>query len=96
MNHDQTGALQVRQQIVDLFLAVNIVIAARGAERHADAHAHAGDVVPAAHLLGGFLGFQIEIDDVFQSARIMKTEFAIENNFKLPPRAGEWLIPKSE
>ena len=51
-------------QVVHLFLAVNFVIAARGAERHADAHAHFGNVAPAADFLGGLLRFQIEINNV--------------------------------
>ncbi len=37
---DEIGALQIRDEVVHLLLAVNFVIAARGAERDADAHAH--------------------------------------------------------
>jgi hypothetical protein len=62
---DEIGALQILEEAVHLFLAVNCVIAAPGAERHADAHAHAIDVAPAAHFLGGLLRFEIEINNVF-------------------------------
>jgi hypothetical protein len=53
-------------------------------------------VVPAAHFLGGLLRFQIEIDNIFQGARLMKTSFAMENNFKLLPDTKKLLNPKSE
>jgi hypothetical protein len=46
-------------------------------------------VTPAADFLRGFLGFQIEINNIFQGVRFMKTSFAAENNFKLPPDAGK-------
>jgi hypothetical protein len=46
-------------------------------------------VAPTADFLGGFLGLQIEINNIFQDARFMKTVFAAENNFKLPPDAGK-------
>jgi hypothetical protein len=46
-------------------------------------------VAPAADFLGGFLRFEIEINNIFQGARFMKAAFAAENNFKLPPDAGK-------
>lgn len=62
---DQIRALQFRDQIADGFFVENFVFAARRAVSHADAHAHFGNVVPAADFISGFLRFQIEIDDVF-------------------------------
>ena len=61
---DQVGALQIRDEIVHLFLAVNLVIAARGAERHADAHAHVVMWLQPPTSSADFLRFQIEINNV--------------------------------
>ena len=61
---DEVGALQFVDQVVHLRLAVDFVFAARRAVGHAHAHAHLGNVAPAANFLGGLLRFQIEINQV--------------------------------
>lgn len=63
--HHQVRALQFPDKIVHLRFTVDFVFTARRAERHAHAHAHLGNVAPAAHLVGGFLRLKIEINDVF-------------------------------
>src|SRR6266576_5901078 len=66
--HHEISALQVHEQLVHVFLAVNPVVPSRGVERHAHAHAHATDFIPAANFLGGLLRFEIEIYDVLRHA----------------------------
>jgi hypothetical protein len=64
-NH-QIGPLYIGQQIIDLLFPVDSVFLAGGAVSHADAHPHLADFVPAADVLGGFLRFQIEINNIFR------------------------------
>src|SRR5215216_3834323 len=61
---DQVSSQQLFNEIIDLVLAVNAVIAAGTAIGDPDAHAHSIDVVPAADFVGGTLSFEIEIDNV--------------------------------
>jgi hypothetical protein len=61
---DEVGALEFREKVVDLFFAVNFIVAARGGISNAHAHAHGANLVPTADILGGFLRFQVEINDV--------------------------------
>ena len=60
---DQIRPLQIRDEFAHGFFMINFVFAARRIEGDADAHAHFGNVVPPADFIGGFLGFQIEIND---------------------------------
>jgi len=62
---DQIGPLQLADELVHLFLAIDPVFAVGGVVGDSHAQAHAADLVPAADLVGRPLGFQIKIDDVF-------------------------------
>src|ERR1041385_4456147 len=68
--HYKVGALQVGEQFVDLALAVNAVLVARSAVSHTDAHAHSTDFAPTAHLVGGLLRFEVEINYVLRHASL--------------------------
>jgi hypothetical protein len=61
----EIGPKQFGDELVDLFFAVDFVIAASSAVGHADAHAHVADVIPAAYFVGGLLRFQIKVDNIF-------------------------------
>ena len=67
--HDKIGALKFREQVVDVFFTVDVILALRGVVGHADAESHLVDVPPAAHFISGLLRFQIEIDNVLRHAR---------------------------
>src|SRR5205823_13994544 len=56
--------LQFADQAVHLLFPVYPVALARRAVGHPDAHAHSTDLVPAAHLVGRLLRFQIKINRV--------------------------------
>ena len=79
--HHEIGALQVGDQVIHLLLAVYFIFAGSSAVSHAHAHAHLGNVAPAAYFLGGFLRFQVEIDDVLGHAQIYDLRFTIYELF---------------
>src|SRR5205823_9248802 len=62
-NH-QVRAQQFGDEVIDLFFAVDAVVAARRAVSYSDAHLHPADFVPAADVFRRLLRFQIKIDDV--------------------------------
>ncbi len=62
--NDEVGALELLDEVVDRFLVVDAVIAALRAVGDADAEAHAADMIPPADLVGGPLGFDIEVNDI--------------------------------
>ena len=62
--NDEIGALQFVDEVIYLRFAVDFIFAARGAVSHADAHAHLGNVAPAADFIGGLLRFEIEVNNV--------------------------------
>ena len=61
---DEVGAAEFLDEVVDLRFPVDAVAAADGAEGDPETEAHVTDLVPAADLLGGLLGFEVEVDDV--------------------------------
>src|SRR5437667_12800947 len=67
--HNQIGALQFSDEVVDLFFSVNPVIPACRAVSHAYAHAHLTDLVPPADFVGRFLRFQIKINSILHSVQ---------------------------
>ena len=56
--------------VIDPSSRVNAVFAAPGAVGHAERHAHVAFLVPAARVVGGALGFEVEINDVADMARM--------------------------
>src|SRR5439155_22830668 len=66
---DQISALQLRDELVHLLLAVDFVSALAGVVGDGDAQAHETDFVPATDFVSGFLGFEIEIDNVLPARR---------------------------
>lgn len=52
---------------------IDFIFANVGAVGDADAQAHFGDIVPAAHFIGGFLGLEIKINDMFGHGAVSST-----------------------
>ncbi len=61
---DEVGPGHGGDELVDLFFSVDGVGGGGGAVEDADGHAHFVLVFPAAHIAGGALGFEIEVDEV--------------------------------
>lgn len=61
---DEIGAHELVDEGVDAVLGIDAVLAGGRAVGDADGHAHLLLAIPAAGVIGGALGFQIEIDDV--------------------------------
>src|SRR5690242_17507214 len=97
--HDEIGALQFREQLIDLVLAIDPILPARAAVGDADAHAHVADLVPTTDVLGGFLGFEIEVQNIFghrenetsQITYLVRAYYAISEN-----REQEFLMGSSK
>src|SRR5215472_10242458 len=68
--HDEVGTLKLLDQIEHLLFVVDPIIASSAAVSHSDAHPHVANLVPAADFLGGFLCFEVKIDDVLHSLQI--------------------------
>ncbi len=62
--HDKVGALEVVDEVIHGFFVIDLILVIGGAVGDADAHAHFGNVVPAADFIGGALGLQVKIKDV--------------------------------
>jgi hypothetical protein len=65
--HDQIGALQFREQIINRFFAVDSILATRGAVSDPNAHPHFADFVPTADFFRRFLRFEVEVHDILQA-----------------------------
>ena len=72
--HDEIGPQELLDEFLHAAFAVNAVFAEARAVGHAHAHAHVALAVPAAGVVGGALGFEIEVDDVGRHGKRMKDE----------------------
>ena len=71
--HHQIRPHQLLDEIIDLFFLIDAVITTGRAVSHADAHPHIADIVPAADLIGGFLRFQVKVNDVLHGSFVTHT-----------------------
>ena len=85
--HDQVGALQLSDQFVHLFFAVDFIAASRCAVSHPHAQAHLRNIAPTTDFIRRFLRFQIKIDNVFCHGRkFYNWRIAVYELFQLPMR----------
>ena len=63
---DEVGADELLDEFVGAFFGVDAVFAKACAVGDAEAHAHVALFVPAAHVVGGALGFEVEINDIWR------------------------------
>lgn len=61
---DEVGAQELIDESVDVFFGVDAIFAGGGGVGDAEGHSHVPFAVPAAGIVGGALGFEIEVDDV--------------------------------
>ena len=80
---DQIRALQFAQEIVHLFFAIDAIIAPSQTVSDAHTHAHGADVIPSAHLIGGLLRFQVEINEVLHELGNLTPTGVAKSNFAL-------------
>jgi hypothetical protein len=75
---DEIGAQKLIDEVVYLLLSINFVIPATGAVSDPDAHAHIANVVPATDFIGGFLSFEVKIDNVLHRGERLACRGEIE------------------
>ena len=61
---DEIGPAQPIDQLVHARFVEDFVVAGGGAEDHADRHLHVALAIPAAGVVRGSLGFEVEVNDV--------------------------------